>query len=1107
MLIPPPPALDQLPAGTQLVAGLGVATVVADIDFETRSEAGFEWDDANGRWTGPPGAPANSKGLPVVGAAAYTAHPTCDVLCCAYDLKDGRGKRWWRPGLPPPADLFDHVAARRPLEAWNVGFERWVWEHVCTPRYGWPPVDPDTWRCAMAKARAHALPGKLEKTGEVLGLETQKDSGGKRLLDKFSVPQRPTKADSRVWHSPVWTQEDANREWAARLHTATTPGQQRKLAEAIAAEHADTQALLSYNLTDIASEAEASSRIPDLTPDEFRFWQDDQRINKRGVAIDLDSVHACIAIIEQAARRYGDELMSLSGCKPTEVAKLVGWLHGRGVHVDNLDEEAVEQALRWNLPPDARRALEIRAAMGSASVKKVFAMRNSALNGRLFDLYSYHAALTGRPTGNGVQPANLPKAGPNVYRCDSCGKYHGARTMTCQWCGVTTVRAPGKELEWNPEAMEDALVAISYRSLDYLETLFGNAMLTIAGCLRGLFIAKEGHELVSSDFTAIEGVVIACIAGEQWRVDAYANDEPMYLLSASRMYQVPVEEMLAYKKQHGSHHPLRQKGKGGELGLGFGGWINALRQFGVDGPDDELKDTILAWRKASPNLEWLWGGQTKGKADGVRQNAGAAGYVDRFDNTPEYFGLEGAAVLAVLAPGEWQHVLRMDGSHCGVSYIVRNDALYCRVPSGGLITYHRPRLVKSPQAWRGLSLSYERWNTNPKFGAIGWTRVDTYSGKLAENCIAAGTLVLTSRGWRPIEQVEPTDRVHDGVEFVDHAGSIYKQRQECVLIDGVRMTPDHEVLTDAGWRKAGEAPTPTRPALRDVDRALLSRGRTPEVVVRVRLPHAQDERPCRRSQGLSGGSDAELRLPNEGDAARGSDHAWDDRSSGVRGVAQHDRPLLSALASGVEELRRAGHHGLRSLARVVRELLGRHGADVLSGLAVGAQRQQPRLLAGELLVGDASDASPQPPHERCNRHACGADGDVGIGRAVRREQDDAALPDAQRSAAVCTSAPVYDIVNCGPRQRFVVLGDSGPFIVHNCVQRTARDIQMPAIHRCETSGYPVVMHTYDEIVSEVPVAFGSVEEMERLMTAPLPWTEGWPIKAAGGWRAKRYRKG
>lgn len=616
------------------------------------------------------------------------------------------------------------------------------------------------------------------------------------------------------------------------------------------------------------------------------------------------------------------------------------------------------------------------------------------------------------------------------------------------------------------------------------------------------------HELISSDFTAIEGVVIACLAGEQWRIDAFAADAPMYLLSASRMFGVPVDDMLAYKRETGMHHPLRQKGKIAELAFGFGGWINSWRAFGGPGEDDEIKDNILAWRRASPNIVWLWGGQKKGPADAIRVDAGLQSFADRWDKTPEMFGLEGAAVSAVLQPGVEQPVTRMDGSRTGITYLMRGDVLYCRVPSGGLITYHRPRTQAASADWRGLSLSFEGYNTNPKTGPMGWVRINTYSGKLAENCIAAGTLVLTARGWLPIESVRIDDRVHDGVEFVDHAGAQFSGAQPCVTVDGVLMTPDHEVLTAEGWRRAEENPDPMRPTLRHAGGAVPRRtlGHGSPVGLFVRLRELEGEGAGGGSERHSRRSHAELRLHDAGVDRTESAHPRDDEAPGVRGVAQHDRPLFAADTPGVAKLWRARHHGVRALARIVREFLDRHGADLPLGLDAGPGRQRSRVLADELHVADAQGAVAQQAVERLDRDARRADGDVGSVREIWNRQNDVVLSTEKGTAAAGTR-PVYDILDCGPRQRFVVLGAGGPFIVHNCVQRVARDIQMAAIARCEDNGYPVVMHTYDEIVAEVPEGTGSVEELERLMTQPLPWTAGWPIKAAGGWRGKRYRKG
>jgi DNA polymerase len=718
---------------------MGFATVLPDLDFETYSEAGFVWNEAEGKWEGPPGAPQNQKGLSQVGAEPYTAHPTCEILSLSYDLKDGRGKRHWRPGLPEPIDLLSHVERGGLLEAWNVGFERWVWENVCVPRMGWPDVEPEQWRCAMAKARAHALPGALEAAGRVLNLAIQKDKDGARLLKRFSVPQKPTKADPRRRAPTIPDQATMDREWAKIFDPSLKPAALRARQAVLIEDYQDTQRLYRYNDTDIASEAEASSRIPDMEPDELRWWRVHEDINRRGVHIDVESVENCIAVIEQAQARYNSELLALTGIdSASKIQQLVGWLHSRGVHMDGLDEDQVEATLkRADLPPDARRVLEIRAAVGSASVKKVFAMRNRvSADGRLRDLYIFSGARTGRPTGEGPQPTNLPKAGPPVVRC-ACGHHHAPERSHCPWCGRPVVPPPPglkdeRICEWNPDAAADAIEVLRQRSLAWAEYVMGDGMATIAGAVRALFDAAEGKDLISTDLNSIEAVGLAMLSGEAWRIEVFRTHGKIYEASASMMYRVPLEEFAAHKKRTGQHHPLRQKGKIGELAFGYQGWLGAAQAFGMPGTDEEIKADILAWRRASPAIEWFWGGQTMGKAAGILENAGrGVPGADRWDKTTFLFGVEGMAVAAMSNPGVEYPVARMDGTHSGITFIKRGDALYCRLPSGRHLTYHFPRFEPSERG--GVGLSFEGWNSNPKNGPKGWIRMNTWGGRLVEN--------------------------------------------------------------------------------------------------------------------------------------------------------------------------------------------------------------------------------------------------------------------------------------------------------------------------------------------------------------------------------------
>lgn len=749
-LPPPPRYVPSLPAaryGDQLPAGLSVSTVLADIDFETYSEAGYVWDSATRKWGALPGAASGKKGLPIVGVAAYAEHATADVLCFAYDLKDGRGRRRWRPGQPNPQDLFDHLAAGRLVAAWNASFEARIWTMVCTPRYGWPALPFAQVRCDMAKARAHALPGSLDLSAKVLGT-TRKDADGERLMKKFSMPKNPT------IKSPT-----------PRLMPADDPIEFERYCD--------------YNETDIVAEAEAAARIPDLSATELELWQVDQAINRRGVQVDRVAMENCIAIVNAAHTKYNAELRALTGGtvdRASELEKLKGWLGGMGLHAESLDADGIEAelgALREainglafvprppGVPVDPRfaryhmtrdpaaclRALEIREAIGSAAVKKLFALQNQmTAEGRVHDLFSYHGARTGRPTGSGPQPTNFPNSGPELIACAQCGRHHTPSATTCPWCGAP---ASGKREEWNPAAVEDVLEIIATRSLAMVEMFFGDAMAAVSGCLRGLFIAKPGHRLISSDYNAIEAVGLAMLAGEQWRIDVFRTHGKIYEAGAAAITGIPFstymnavgysDEQLALPEwwnlkpavPGGKHHPTRKTvGKVSELASGYGGWIGAWKAFGADEffSDDEIKKNIIAWRNASPAVVDLWGGQHRGLPWEADYHA-------------ELFGVEGAAILAVQNPGQECFVKMRspiaEARH--ISFIMQDDVLYCKLQSGRLITYHRPRLTPSTRRDNEVSLSYEGYNTNPKSGPPGWIRIETYGPKIVENINQAET--------------------------------------------------------------------------------------------------------------------------------------------------------------------------------------------------------------------------------------------------------------------------------------------------------------------------------------------------------------------------------
>jgi len=759
MLAPPPP--PALPYGFQIPVGPGISTVIADCDFETYSAAGFHWCGPTlkkplGYWTGPPGAAQGKKGLGVIGVRVYAEHPSTEVLTFKYDLKDGRGKRGWKPGQPLPQDLFDHFAAGKLCEAHNAGFEQTIWEQVCVPKYGWPSIDPKLWRCSAAKSRAFGLPSSLADVGQALKLDTQKDADGKRLLKLFSWPKDPTKKD------PRW-----------RVLPSEEPADALKLDD--------------YCETDIAVEGHVSARCPDLPPQELAYWLADQAINRRGIGVDMSAVRDCMAVVNEVLKAYDEEMFNLIGLRTSQAKKLVEWMADNGVRgsdgrpVKSLAAEELEflYEQRHNYAHPVGRVLEIRGLTASASVKKVFSMANHASrDARLCDLFIYHGARTGRDTHADVQPGNLPKAGPDLRWCDNqgiCRRPYAKHLDNCPWCACSaafsTETSPelpndeGKERGWCYQGVEYVLEILSLRSMSALEYFFGDALLCISGVVRSLLVAREGYRLICSDYASIEAVVSAVLTGEQWRVEAFERKEDIYLHGAAGVTGKTYEWYQAngFKK-----HPDRQKiGKPAELGLGFGGFSGALFAFGFEGEKKEADQVWMAWRKASPAFEEMWGGQYRG--------------VPWAPTSREMFGLEGAAVQAVLSPGS-VHGYR------GITYQVIDDVLYCTLLSGRRMAYHQPRLWYGAKrdGWvECYSLTYMTWNTNAKMGAKGWVRMETYGGRLFENVVQATARDIMAHAVVKLEAAgyPVVLRVHDEVaaEVPDGWGSL--EEFEAILTD------------------------------------------------------------------------------------------------------------------------------------------------------------------------------------------------------------------------------------------------------------------------------------------------------------------------------------
>lgn len=1020
---PPPPKLEDYRKGTSLVAGLGTTTIVPDIDFETYSPAGFVWNPEACKFDKLKGA--TLKGLPAVGAAKYSEHPDAEVICLAYDLKNGQGRKLWKPGDENPTDLFRHLTMGGVIEAWNVAFEYWIWTNICIPKYDFPRIHPVQLRCAAAKSRAHALPGSLDPAGQVMRIVNKKDKDGRRLINKFSIPRNPTKHNASLRTLPSDDPEDA-------------------------------QNFYNYCLKDIQAEAELSSLIPDLSEDEWHFWQTDLQINIRGVAIDLELIEKCKTILEQAYARYDLELFRITSrmvSAASELPALKAWLEYRGYPMPSLTAETLESALKLPmLPPDVRRALQIRDMIGSASVKKLYSMSNQVTrDGRLHDLFMYHAARTGRASGNGPQPQNLPNSGPAVKKCVECDKHFSKDEIYCPWCGAFCIYKP---TEWNPKAVADAIEILSMGSLPLVEYYFGDAVEIISGCLRGMFIASPGKDLICSDYSAIEAVVLAALAGEQWRLDVFNTHGKIYEMSAAKINGMDFEEFELYKSTSGSHHPARKFGKVAELAC-FTHDTQVLTNRGYVSITD-----VLITDKLWDGIEWVnhQGVINKGiretiTLDGVRMtpnhpiNLGdswkEAKELDLNENILYRALAIGSANLPLLQPELLESSSNARAEHI---HILSNSQISDKVKVHDVMYVQNRKLeIASLNTIGSMKVSYLTPSIEDDL-LIDYRPQSEDAITPSQNNITAMGVVgfLYAKNGEQIEKnflnilFKLKDGITQNLKWTGRTlikgmnpgilGLLLKEKMDLIkerLMTLKKLSKNYETVYD-----------------------IVNAGPRNRFTIKTNSGHL-----IVHNSGYQGGKGAwkafgaDEYFPSDDDMQKAID-AWRAASPNIvkfwYGV---QCAALDAVHTPGEEFT---YKGITYICK----------RDVLYC----------RLLSGRLITYHRPIISPG----KWGQDALSFEG--------------------------WNSNPKYGAMG------WVRMDTYGGKLTENIVQATARDLLAHAIVNLEAAGYPVVLHVHDEIIVEVPEGWGSVGEVEKIMSTLPAWAKGWPIKASGGWRAKRYNK-
>lgn len=823
-----------------------------------------------------------------------------------------------------------------------------------------------------------------------------------------------------------------------------------------------------YCLQDVRAEQEVDRLLGPLLAANQRVFMLNGAMNARGMYIDLDSVDNALAIVAQCETRLTAKLQEITFGEidtHNQRDKIMALLVREGVELEDMTADTVEELL-----PSVKRShgedslayqvLDIRQRLAKASSKKLGALRDATCrDGRVRGLSQYHGAFTGRNAGRLVQPLNLPRPKLQVTSADEDGK-------------VTRNMVPPEQL------IED----LRSRDAGYLEMLYGDPMQAVADALRPMFMAAPGKLLCAADLSAIEAVGLAALAGQESKLDVFRRGEDPYCVFASGALGRTVTKKT---------DPLARQevGKVGELAFGYGGGVGAWRAFDDSDrfTDDEVKVFQKSWREQHAEIARPpWDPMVR----------------DKVKDVGLWYGLERAYKHAMI---------HGEASYRDLRYKRRGMYMICYLPSGRPICYYDPKLIERPHRWREDETEVVISYMSVKKGR--WQRVETWGGKLAENCLSGNSEVLTPHGWRRVVDLQISDLLWDGEEWVRHEGIIAKGVQLTRPLDGVWMTAEHEVLTAEGWRHASLCEGLHRAAAR-LPSGSVGRGIDREAAPVAGAVRLRERNPHGRTRVCEG--EAEILRVQAGRVDRSfSPDAWDDPPPGVRSLEVNDRSLSAANTPSLAQLRGPRDIGVRRMGGELRSLLGGHVFGVPNRAYFGTERQYGRVSSWQLPVGGPENAGKQQADEYSHLYTLGRDDRGPSGAAFRYWGHDASLSDRQSvgggrvvPAAERTEA-VFDILNCGPRNRFVVRGQDGPFIVHNCTQAACCDILVHGHVRAEPM-MPALMTIYDELIVEVD----EKEDVERCkrdlidcMTTELPaWCASWPIKAEA-WAERRYRKG
>jgi len=492
-----------------------------NIDFETRSEID----------------------LRMVGVYRYAEDPSTDLMCAAYSFDDEDDVQLWVPGAPVPARITQHIEEGGDIRAWNANFERVLWWLILCQRYDWPKPTREQFFCTMCDALAMALPAALGQATKAVNLpfDKQKDMDGRKLVLKMCKP-RSTKGGEVVW----WDDDD------------------------------HMQRLYEYCRQDVIAERAMYHRTRRLIPHEREVYLLDQKMNDRGVLIDVELVEGAQKIVKVGRTRANTMIRELTEGAVTSVtqyAKLKGWLHENDHTVPDATKPTVRDLLAdKGVQGPVRRVLEIWADSALASLSKLETMLRSRNHDDVSrGLQQYHGASTGRWAGRLIQPHNFPR---------------------------DTIDDPERFI---PDVRAGNIAAIEEHE---------PPLIVVSNLLRRCIRARPGRRLLAVDYSQIEIRVLAWIAGEEGLVEAFRGEKKIYENMAARIFNVAVDDVTESQRTVGKTAVLgcgyQMAGKKFSKQLYENTGIFLEARDGYKDPPEEADHVVIAYRDTFQRIVEYW---------------------------------------------------------------------------------------------------------------------------------------------------------------------------------------------------------------------------------------------------------------------------------------------------------------------------------------------------------------------------------------------------------------------------------------------------------------------------------------------------------------------